>query len=234
MNRPRALIFDVFGTVVDWRNSIARLAGKALTDKGFDADPLAFADHWRGLYQPAMERIRSDSQDYVPLDDLHLENLTQTLKHFGAAAAFDADECRRLNRAWEQLDPWPDVVSDLIALKEKTIIAPCSNGSIALMTQLAKHAGLPWDCILGADIARDYKPKPIVYQACCNALQLEPGDVMMVAAHNDDLEAAQAAGLMTAFIPRPVEYGPNQSQDLVSWGSWDTDITRFRDLVRLL
>lgn len=218
----RALIFDVFGTCVDWRSSIARAVARELPQ----VDALAFADAWRGEYQPAMERIRSGKRGYVALDDLHLENLEKVCADFGVTCPDPA----RLNQAWEKLDPWPDVVPGLRALKAHAIIAPCSNGSIALMTHLARYAGLPWDCVLGAEIARDYKPKPVVYHGACGALQLAPDQVMMVAAHNGDLAAARAAGLRTGFVPRPTEYGPSQNADLVPTGPWDVLARNFNDL----
>lgn len=219
-----ALIFDVFGTCVDWRTSVARDVAAALPD----VDALAFADAWRGEYDPAMARIREGGRGYVPLDDLHRENLDRVSARFGVTAP-DPDE---LNRSWERLDPWPDVVAGLQALKAVRIIAPCSNGSIALMTRLAKWGGLPWDCILGAELAQDYKPKPEVYLACCTALRLPPERVMMVAAHNGDLHAAQATGLRTAFIPRPTEQGPGQTIDLAPEADWDVVAADFRDLAR--
>lgn len=207
----KALIFDVFGTCVDWRNSIARDVAAALPA----VDPLAFADAWRGEYQPAMDRIRAGNRGYVPLDDLHLENLHRVADRFGVTAPDS------LNTAWERLAPWPDTIPGLTALREQAIVAPCSNGSIALMTRLARYARLPWDCILGAEIARDYKPKPAVYLAACSALRLPPDQVMMVAAHNDDLDAARAVGLKTAFIARPTEYGETQTTDLTPTANWD-------------
>ena len=218
----QALIFDVFGTCVDGRTSVARHVTEALSG----IDPLAFADAWRGEYQPAMERIRTGSRGYVPLDDLHLENLRITLNRFGAECSDPED----LNRARERLTPWPDTVPGLVAQKKHRIIAPCSNGSIALMTRLAKHAGLPWDCILGADIARDYKPKASVYLASAAALRLDPSEVVMVAAHNDDLFAARAAGLKTAFVARPTEHGPEQTTDLEPASNWDWIANDFQDL----
>ena len=221
MSNPKAYIFDVFGTLVDWRESVAKQAKVVFSERGIAADPHAFADYWRGRYQPGMERIRSGNRGYVALDVLHLENLTETLEHFDIADQFDDAARHEMNTMWEKLDPWPDVVEGLAALKKRDIIAPCSNGSIALMTRLAKYAGLPWDCILGADIAQNYKPQTEVYHACCNALRLEPGDVMMVAAHNDDLEAARACGLQTGFTPRVSEYGPYQSKDFEPTSDWD-------------
>ncbi|MBD3677665.1 MAG: haloacid dehalogenase type II [Rhodobacteraceae bacterium] len=217
-----AYIFDVFGTCVDWRESVAREVAEHLP--GVDAH--AFADAWRGEYQPAMERIRAGGRGYVALDDLHMENLAIVSERFGVTAP----DPEALNRAWEKLDPWPDTVAGLTALKRQAIIAPCSNGSIALMTRLARHGGLPWDCILGAEIAQDYKTKPVVYLASCAALRLPPERVMMVAAHNDDLEAARVLGLKTGFVPRPTEYGPNQTTDLEPSADWDVIATDLQDL----
>ena len=219
--RPAAYIFDVFGTVVDWRSSVARFATAFFAARDITIDGPAFADFWRGLYVPAMARIRSGNRGYVPLDQLHFENLLECLENFGLQSELTEEECWALNAAWENLDPGPDCVPGLHALKKQAIIAPCSNGSIALMTRLARYGGLPWDCILGAEIAQNYKPEAVVYHACCNALRLSPDQVMMVAAHNDDLEAAQAAGLKTAFIARPTERGPGQSRDLSATGNWD-------------
>ena len=230
MSIPKAYIFDVFGTLVDWRSSVAREVGKVFESKGLEVDPVAFADAWRGEYQPAMERIRSGGRGYVPLDDLHRENLDIVLKSFDMEDHISGVERTELNTAWEKLDPWPDVVSSLTILKQKAIIAPCSNGSIALMTRLAKYGHLPWDCILGADIAQNYKPQPEVYLSNCATLRLKPSEVMMVAAHNDDLAAALEAGLKTAFIPRSTEYGEGQSEDLEATGNWDLTIREIRDL----
>lgn len=226
----KACIFDVFGTVVDWRNSVARVSKEHLTSKGIDLDWIAFADFWRGEYVPAMAKIRSGSRGYVALDQLHFENLESTLEEFGIQDQLTDGEKWSLNTAWEQLDPWPDVVSGLTALKKHTIIAPCSNGSIALMTRLAKYGGLPWDCILGADIAKNYKPEPEVYLACCSALRLPVEQVVMVAAHNNDLDAARDTGLQTAFIARPTEHGEGQTIDLEPTSDWDFVISDFSQL----
>jgi 2-haloacid dehalogenase len=221
---PKALIFDVFGTCVDWRSSVAREVAAVLPQ----VDATAFAMAWRAEYDPAMARIREGGRGYVPLDDLHLENLHRVAESFGVTAPDN------LSTAWERLEPWPDVVPGLHSMKAHHIIAPCSNGSIALMTRLAKYGGLLWDCILGADLARDYKPKPAVYLTWCAALRLDPAEVMMVAAHNGDLAAARDAGLATAFVPRVTEYGPNQSEDLAPSDSWDLIASDFNDLARKL
>ena len=209
----RAFIFDVFGTCVDWRSSVARDVAAVLP--GVDA--FAFADAWRGEYQPAMERIRSGGRGYVPLDVLHRENLEIVAERFNVTPP-DPDW---LTRTWERLDPWPDVASGLSKLKGQGLIAPCSNGSVALMVRLARHGGLPWDTIVGADVARDYKPRPEVYLASVRALGLDPCAVTMVAAHNDDLAAAQDAGLGTAFVPRPTEHGQNGVSETEPAGDWD-------------
>ena len=223
-----ALLFDVFGTCVDWREGVAAGAREA----GLDVDAHRFADHWRGLYQPAMERVRAQGRVYVDLDVLHRENLDATLGAFGLELS---DEKRdALNGAWERLPPWPDTVPGLHRLRGRFLVAPCSNGSIALMTRLARHGGLPWDCILGADIVRDYKPKASVYRACAAALRLPPPRVMMVACHNDDLDAARAAGLATAFFPRASEYGPTQDFDLEAREAWDVVADDAADLARRL
>ena len=220
-NKPKAYIFDVFGTVVDWRTSVAREVKAFFSNRDQTIDSFAFADAWRGQYEPAMAKIRWGNRGYIPLDVLHFENLNRVLSSFGFDNQLSESECWQLNSAWEKLDPWSDCVAGLTALKQKAIIAPCSNGSIALMARLAKYGGLPWDCILGAEIAQNYKPEPIVYHANCKALRLEPKDVMMVAAHNSDLEAAKAAGLQTGFIARSTEYGEHQNKDLEATGDWD-------------
>ncbi|RMD48941.1 MAG: haloacid dehalogenase type II, partial [Alphaproteobacteria bacterium] len=180
-----------------------------------------FADLWRERYQPSMTPIREGRRPYVPLDRLHRENLDAVLAALPGGEAVSAAEREALTRAWERLDPWPDVHLGLARLRARALVAPCSNGSIALMARLARHAGLRWDAILGADLARTYKPRPEVYRAACDALGLAPGEVMMVAAHEDDLAAAAACGLRTAFIPRPLEHGP-EHPPAPERGGWDT------------
>ncbi len=220
----RAFIFDVFGTCVDWRSSVARDVAEVLPR----VDAFGFADAWRAEYQPAMERIRAGKRGYVPLEVLHRENLDIVAQAFGVTL----DDGDALNRCWERLDPWSDVVSGLTALRRHGLIATCSNGSIAMMTRLARYGGLPWDTILGAEIAQDYKPQAEVYLASARALGLPPEKVTMVAAHNDDLEAARAAGLATAFVPRRTEHGEGQSIDLVPSADWDIIASDFKDLAR--
>jgi 2-haloacid dehalogenase len=210
----RACLFDVFGTVVDWRTSVSRDLAAFARQKGIDGiDWLEFAVEWRKLYQPSMDEVRSGRRAFTILDVLHRESLVKLIARDGIRG-LSADEVDYLSRAWHRLDPWPDVVEGLKRLKSKFIIAPCSNGNIALMVNMAKRAGLPWDCILGAETARAYKPMPEAYLASCRQLGLAPALVMMVAAHNNDLRAAKAQGLATAFVARPNEHGPGQSTDL--------------------
>lgn len=229
----KAAIFDVFGTVVDWRSGVAAEAAAAFAAKGVAHDSSAFADAWRGEYQPAMERIRIGARGYVPLDDLHRENLDIVLEARGVASLFDDTERAALNHAWEKLPPWPDSVAGVAAIRAKVPVATCSNGSIALMVALSRFAGLDWDAILGAEIAEGYKPEPKVYQRAAAALRLDPAEVLMVAAHNSDLAAARAAGLMTAFIPRPDEKGPGLGETQAE-AEWDFVADDLIDLARRL
>lgn len=229
-----ALIFDVFGTVVDWRSGVADQCAQLFARMRVDFDPATFADLWRAEYQPSMQRIRSGNRGYVALDLLHRENLDRVLEKTGLSDVFDQPARDELNRAWEKLPPWPGTVKALVSLKQRFIIAPCSNGSIALMSRLAKFAGLPWDAIVGAEIARDYKPRAEVYLKSCAALGLPPSRVMMVAAHNDDLAAARAAGLKTGFFPRMLEHGAGQRTDLAASGQWDIVARDMADLASLL
>ena len=207
MQGLRALVFDVFGTLVDWRGSIAREAQAVLEPGGITLDWHAFADAWRAQYQPAMEEVRNGTIPFSKLDVLHRRNLEVVLKEFHVR---DLDEATRahLNLAWHRLDAWPDVAPGLQRLRERVRIAPCSNGNISLMVDLARRNGLPWDAILGAEVARDYKPKAIVYQSAAAAFDCTPHQVLMVAAHSSDLAAAAQAGLRTAFVARPDEAGP--------------------------
>jgi 2-haloacid dehalogenase len=212
----RACLFDVFGTVVDWRSSVSRDLAAFAASRGLPPlDWLEFAVEWRKLYQPSMEEVRSGRRPFTVLDVLHRESLAVLLARYRLAGLPEAD-IDHMNRAWHRLDPWPDVLEGLARLKRKRIIAPCSNGNIALMVNLARRAGLPWDCILGAETARAYKPMPEAYLASCRQLGLPPSQVMMVAAHNGDLRAAKAQGLATAFVPRPLEHGPGQTTDLAA------------------
>jgi 2-haloacid dehalogenase len=215
MENIRALFFDVFGTLVDWRGSIAREARALLAPLGVAIDWQAFADAWRGQYQPAMDEVRSGRLPFSKLDVLHRRNLDVILKDFGLD---NLDEPTRanLNLAWHRLDAWPDTKPGLERLRTKFRIAPCSNGNISLMVDLARRNALVWDAILGAEIARDYKPKPVVYLSAAAAFDCEPHETMMVAAHSSDLAAAAATGLRTAFIARPDEYGSGKGESRAS------------------
>ena len=225
----KALLFDVFGTVVDWRGSVAREAKKALAPKGHDFDWHDFARRWRDRYQPAMEEVRSGARPYTILDVLHRENLEALLEEFGVSGLSEAEK-DDLNRAWHRLDPWPDAVLGLSRLRRKYIIGTCSNGNIALMVNMARHARLPWDTILGAEVARAYKPQPDAYRLSCAALGLAPEEVMMTAAHNGDLHAAAAQGMATAFVPRRTEHGPGQTTDLEADSGFTVVAEDFIDL----
>lgn len=214
--------FDVFGTVVDWRSGVARAAEPFLRRHGIAIDPLAFADEWRALYQPSMQQVRAGVRPWVKLDVLNRESLETVLARHGADfGAMPDAELAELNRVWERLDAWPDAVAGLARLKRRYAIAPISNGHIAGMLNLARFAGLPWDAILGAEIAADYKPQPQVYLKSVAAAGLAPPQVAMVAAHNADLHAARAAGLRTVFVARPREHGPGQASDLQADAQWD-------------
>jgi 2-haloacid dehalogenase len=231
----KALLFDVFGTVVDWRSGVARELRSFFSRHALAIDANAFADAWRRRYSPAMEEIRSGRRPFVRLDDLHRENLDQVLSDYGVnSSAISAKELDELNFSWHRLDPWPDCVEGLLRLKRRFMIAPLSNGNIRLMLDIAKRAGLPWDAILGAEVVRAYKPSPQVYLETAEILGLDPGDVCMVAAHNADLEAARRCGLKTAFIVRPTEHGPAQSSDQRAEQAWDFAATDLNDLATQL
>jgi 2-haloacid dehalogenase len=218
---PRALFFDVFGTCVDWRTGVsgevASLARRLGRD---DVQPEAVADAWRALYRPQLETVRSGARPWVTLDVLHRDALDRVLAEAGLdeVGAADRDE---LTRAWHRLDPWPDTVEGLTRLKRRAVIAPHSNGHVALLLTMARRAGLPWDLILGAETARAYKPDPASYLRNVELVGMVPGEVMMVAAHNSDLVAAAACGMRTAFVRRPAEHGPGQTTDLQPEGDWD-------------
>ena len=229
----KALVFDTFGTVVDWRTSVTQEVEQLAKKKGFKVDAAKFADAWRAGYGPSMNRVRTGELPWTRLDALHRMILDKILVDF-AITGLSESEIDTLNHAWHRLRPWPDSVSGLTRLKKRFIIAPLSNGNIALMTNLAKYGGLPWDCILGAELARHYKPDREVYQSAADFLDLKLDQVMMVAAHLGDLRAAQGVGLRTAFVPRPHEYGPGGKPDLQPDSAVDLPATDFNDLARQL
>ena len=206
---PAVLAFDVFGTVVDWHGSIVREL--AALDPQVDGD--AFALAWRAGYQPAMARVRSGELGWTRIDELHRMILDEILPRFGLGHLAE-DERAHLNRVWHRLDPWPDAVAGLTRLKARYTIAPLSNGNIGLLTHMAKRAGLPWDCILSAEVFRAYKPDPATYLGVARVFDLAPEQVMLCAAHHDDLAAARACGLRTAYIERPLEFGAAHIKDV--------------------
>jgi 2-haloacid dehalogenase len=232
----KALVFDVFGTVVDWREGVARDVGAFLQRHGAAAiDARAVADAWRRRYQPAMEECRSGRRPFTRLDVLHRENLDAVLAEHGVDLhSVDAAELDDLNRAWHRLDPWPDSVPGLLRMKARYVIAPLSNGNVALLLNMAKRAGLPWDAILGAEVAGAYKPQPEAYLRTADILGLRPEQVCLVAAHNSDLAAARACGLATAFVLRAAEHGPAQATDLAATGRWDFIVSDFGALAERL
>ncbi|WP_414695294.1 haloacid dehalogenase type II [Phenylobacterium sp.] len=230
---PKALVFDVFGTVVDWRTSVAAAVRAFAVRHGLRLDPERFADAWRAGYLPAMQRVRSGELPWTKLDRLHRLILDQVLADFGVGGVPEP-ELAELNRAWRRLTPWPDAVPGLTRLRRGFTIAPLSNGNISLMIDLARFAGLPWDCILGAELVRHYKPDPEVYLGAAAFLDLAPAEVMMVAAHLGDLQAAKAVGLSTAFVARPLEYGPAGGADLEADRFVDLTASDFVDLAAQL
>jgi 2-haloacid dehalogenase len=229
----KALTFDVFGTVVNWRDSVAREAKAILGAKGYTLDWHDFADRWRARYQPAMAKVRSGERPWTRLDDLHRENLAELLAEFGVSELGTA-EIDQLNRAWHRLDPWPDTVEGLTRLKRNYILVTLSNGNVSLMVNMAKYAGLPWDAVLGAEVARAYKPQPEAYDRTAAFLDLKPAECMMVAAHNGDLVAARGRGFRTAFVSRPLEHGPNKTRDLRAEHDFDVIADSFVDLAQKL
>ena len=225
----RALLFDVFGSVVDWRGSIERDLSAWGAKRGVNIPWEAFARAWRSYYQPKMQEVRGGHRPFALLDDLHREALEILLPQFGLEQLSESDK-QHINRVWHRLDAWPDSIAGLSQLKCKYTIAPLSNGNVALLNNMAKHAGLPWDLNLSTEWFKAYKPQPETYLGAVNALGLKPDEVMMCAAHNDDLLAAQQCGLKTAFWPRPTEYGVDQKRDLKAEYDWDVVATDLRDL----
>lgn len=229
MSTVTALLFDVFGTVVNWRDGISRDVSIIADQKGVSLDPAAFADSWRAEYQPAMEEVRSGRRSFTILDVLHRENLKKVATDFGLGALSAEDE-DFLVTAWHRLPGWPDSSEGMLRLKQKFILGSQSNGNIALIVNMAKYANLPWDVVLGAEVVGHYKPQPEAYLNACTALGLATENCMMVAAHNDDLVAARAAGLKTAFVCRPTEHGIGQTKDLRAEQDWEFIAQDFNDL----
>ena len=230
IDEVKALIFDVFGTVVDWRGSITREGEMLGQRKGLThVDWAEFADAWRAGYGPSMGRVRSGELPWTRIDDLHRMILDELLDRFEITGLTE-DEKVDFNKAWHRLDAWPDSPPGLQRLKTRYVIATLSNGNVALLTNMAKHAGLPWDCILSAELFRHYKPDPETYLMSADILGLEPHEVMMTAAHKGDLQAAHALGLKTGFVPRPMERGPGRDVDQTPEDWIDVMATDFEDL----
>jgi 2-haloacid dehalogenase len=233
--RVRAVLFDTFGTVVDWRSGIAEAVRRFAQRHQIALQPTEFATDWRKRYQPAMAEVRSGRREFVSLDVLHRENLEASLKEIGVVPeAFPDDDLGALARSWRWLPPWPDSCDGISAIKQHVIVGPLSNGNTGLLVEMAKHAGLPWDVVLGSDISRAYKPDSSAYRTPAHLLGFDPGEVMLVAAHNSDLEAAQSSGLATGFVARPEEHGPDQTTDLAPSGPWDVSGSTLTDLATLL
>jgi 2-haloacid dehalogenase len=226
----QALLFDVFGTVVDWRSSIISELSTWGASKGLTTiDWAEFTDDWRALYQPSMEEVRSGRRPWTILDVLHRESLEKLLVRYSVSGLAETEK-EHICRVWHRLTPWPDVREGLQRLKARYIIGTLSNGNVALLTRMAKHSGLPWDVILGAETARAYKPLPEAYTRNAALLCLRPNDIMLVAAHNADLAAAAAQGFRTAFVVRPTEHGPHQTTDLRAERAWDVVTDSFTGL----
>ncbi|WP_406813553.1 haloacid dehalogenase type II [Mycobacterium sp. M23085] len=231
----RAVLFDTFGTVVDWRSGIAAAVGDFAERHHITVDPAAFALEWRSRYRPSMSEVLSGRREFVLLDVLHKENLLATFEKFGVAAELlPDDEVQALARSWRWLPPWPDSVDGIATMKRHVIVGPLSNGNTGLLVDMAKYAGLPWDVVLGSDVGKAYKPDPRAYQTPAHLLGLEPGEVMLVAAHPTDLEAAQKSGLATGFVARPQEYGPGQEPSVEPTGAFDVSGTSLVELANML
>ncbi len=225
-DQVKALVFDVFGTVVDWRGSCIRELTSFGNARALKRAWDQFADDWRGLYQPSMEEVRSGRRPYTVLDVLHRESLEKLLDKYEIKGLAEQD-IQHLVTIWHRLQPWPDVVEGLTRLKRRYIIGTCSNANIGLAVRMAKHSGLPWDTIVGAEVARAYKPTAQAYLGTAAALNLEPHEVMLVAAHNSDLAAAAKTGFRTAFVARPDEYGPKKKADVADNHNWDISTDSF-------
>lgn len=229
----KALVFDVFGTVVDWRGSVIR-EGQLLGErKGYDVDWAAFADRWRAGYGPAMNRVRSGELPWTKLDDLHRAVLNELVEEFSLTGMTE-EELQHFNQAWHRLSPWPDSIAGLLRLRNDYVIAPLSNGNVSLLLNMAKNAGLPWDTILSAELSRHYKPDPEAYLKAAELFSLEPGQVMLVATHPSDLRSAAEAGLRTGYVHRPLERGAEQPKVAPARDEFDLFANDFLDLAAQL
>jgi len=234
MQHVKAILFDVFGTVVDWRGSLIRDFAEWGPTCGLQVDWTGLVDAWRGAYIPSMQRVRRGELPWTNLDELQTHSLAEIGPGFGLPAALSDADRDYIVRGWHRLDPWPDAVPGLTRLKGHFIIAPLSNGNVALLVNMAKRAGLPWDMVFATELFHAYKPDPETYLGAASLLGLAPHEVMMAAAHNFDLHAARALGLRTAFIARPTEYGPHQKIDFSADSDWDVVTDNIEDLAARL
>ena len=228
-----ALLFDVFGTVVDWRTSLVRQLESFGHENGFAADWAVLADDWRAEYEPAMKAVREGQRAWISLEQLHRESLDKLLARHELTSLSDAHR-QHLVLGWHFLDPWPDSVAGLTRLRRKHIVGTLSNGGVRLLTDMARYAGLPWDVILSSDLFRQYKPDPSVYRGAATLLDTAPGNIMLVAAHNYDLAAARSHGFRTAFVARSTEYGPRQAKDFKAEADWDLVVADLEELAARL
>jgi len=233
LSQVKALVFDTFGTVVDWRSSLIAELSAFGQRRGLSADWTLLVDEWRAAYYPSMDRVRRGEQPWTTLDALHRQSLERLVNDLGIHE-ISGDDLDELTHAWHRLRPWRDVLDGMQRLATHYLLGPLSNANVALLVRLRKFLGLPWDVILGADLWQRYKPDPEAYQCACRLLDLRPSEVMLVAAHNYDLRAAQGQGLCTAFIPRPAEYGPRQVKDFEAEEPWTVIASDLQDLASLL
>jgi 2-haloacid dehalogenase len=231
--QPVAIVFDTFGTVVDWRSSLIAELTAFGRQRDINADWTALVDAWRAAYHPSMDRVRKGEAPWTTLDGLHRASLDRLVAEFDIRGLTE-DDLRHINFGWHRLKPWPDSVPGLTRLKRKFIIGPLSNGNVALLTKMAKNGGIPWDVVFGSDLFRHFKPDPETYLGVAKLLDLEPGEVMLGAAHNNDLAAARRCGLMTGFFPRPAEYGPHQKRDFAADQEWDVVAKDLEDMAAKL
>ncbi len=229
----RALVFDVFGTVVDYRGTIIREGEQLNREKGLQVDWATFSDEWRGQYRPNMQRVMRQELPWTNLDGLHRMALDESLKKFGVTSLSE-DEKIHLNKVWHRLQPWPDAIAGLTRLKQHYILGTLSNGNVSLLVDMAKYSNLPWDVIFSAELVKAYKPDPRAYQMTYELLSLQPQQVMLIAAHADDLHAAQRVGLRAGFVPRPLEHGPGKTPTTMPEGVFDIVANDFEDLARQL
>lgn len=230
----KALVFDVFGTVVDWRSSVLEQFQAFGQDKGITMNNWeAFVDDWKSCYRPGMDAVRAGRWPWTNVDGIYRKKLDALLESYGITGLSEA-ETIRLNRAWHRCKPWPDVVAGLTRLKARYVLSTLSNGDVACMVNMAKYGGLPWDCVLSAELFRHYKPDPEVYRGAIDLLGWNAEEIMMVAAHNYDLRAARSHAMRTAFVPRPLEYGPGQTSDLKPEEDWDVVVRDFGELATVM